>query len=169
VALKEGERSHQKQQTNQQHDHAKFLAERQHQQAERQAQRQAQTKGGEVGGKKPEGFKEGGVIHSDYDMEGYKAAVKSGKIKPRAGEEDHYPDTYKLPNHPTFSEQSKYSNADAQGGKWQEGEGGRYYFHPSEHNLKNRSPEKLSEYFVNQEKKGTHLVLPSGELVEGTK
>jgi hypothetical protein len=40
VALKEGERTHQKQQTNQQHDHAKFLAERQHQQAERQAQRQ---------------------------------------------------------------------------------------------------------------------------------
>ena len=169
VAMKEGERSHQKQQTNQQHDHAKFLAERQHQQAERQAQRQAQTKGGEGGKKKPEGFKEGGVIHSDYDMEGYKAAVKSGKIKPRVGEEDHYPDTYKLPNHPTFSEQSKYSNADTQGGKWQEGDEGRYYFHPSEHNLRNRSPEKLSEYFVNKEKKGTHLVLPTGELVEGTR
>ena len=44
VALKEGERSHQKQQTNQQHDHAKFLAERQHQQAERQAQRNKGTK-----------------------------------------------------------------------------------------------------------------------------
>jgi hypothetical protein len=169
VAMKESEREHLRGQSNQQQDHAKFLAERQHQQAERQAQRTAQTKGGEVGGKKPEGFKEGGVIHSDYDMEGYKAAVKSGKIKPRAGEEDHYPDTYKLPNHPTFSEQSKYSNADAQGGKWQKGEEGRYYFHPSEHNLKNKSPEKLSEYFVNQEKKGTHLVLPTGELVEGTK
>jgi hypothetical protein len=62
VALKEGERSHQKQQTNQQHDHAKFLAERQHQQAERLAQRQAQTKGGEVGKKKPEGFKGGGAV-----------------------------------------------------------------------------------------------------------
>ena len=42
VALKESERTHQKQQTNQQHDHAKFLAERQRldQQAERQAQKQ---------------------------------------------------------------------------------------------------------------------------------
>ena len=165
VAMKEGERAHQKHQTNQQHGHATRLAQLQQQ----ERAQQAQNKGGEVPRKKPEGFKDGGVIHSDYDMEGYKAAVKSGKIKPRAGEEDHYPDTYKLPNHPTFSEQSIYSNADTQGGKWQEGEEGRYYFHPSEHNLKNRSPDELGEYFHNQEKKGTHVVLPNGHLVEGTK
>jgi hypothetical protein len=165
VAMKEGERAHQKHQTNQQHGHATRLAQLQQQ----ERAQQAQNKGGEVPRKKPEGFKDGGVIHSDYDMEGYKAAVKSGKIKPRVGEEDHYPDTYKLPNHPTFSEQSIYSNADTQGGKWQEGEGGRYYFHPSEHNLKNRSPDELGEYFHNIEKKGTHVVLPNGHLVEGTK
>jgi hypothetical protein len=40
VALKESEHAHHKQQTNQQHDHARFLAERQAQMAERQAQKQ---------------------------------------------------------------------------------------------------------------------------------
>jgi hypothetical protein len=44
VALKEGERSHQKNQTDSNQQHAKFLAERQHQQAERQAQRNKGTK-----------------------------------------------------------------------------------------------------------------------------
>ena len=177
VALKEGERTHQKDQTAQQHAHQKHQSNQQNNHQRElaamqvaQAERQAQQRGGEVGKKKPEGFKEGGEVeHSDYDMEGYMAAVKSGKINPRIGEEDHYPDTYKLPNHPTFSEQSKYSNADTQGGKWQEGEEGRYYFHPSEYNLKNRSPDELGEYFHNQEKKGTHVVLPNGHLVEGTK
>jgi len=56
VALKEGEHAHQKHQTNQQQDHAKFLAERQAQQAERQAQRQTQTKGGEAGKKSLKGL-----------------------------------------------------------------------------------------------------------------
>jgi hypothetical protein len=102
-------------------------------------------------------------------MEGYKKAVKSGEIKPRKGEEDHYPDTFKLPNHPTFSEQSKYSNEKTQGGVWQEGNEGRYYFHPSEHNLKNKSPEDLGTYFTEREKKGTHVVLPDGQIIEGTK
>jgi hypothetical protein len=38
VAMKESEREHLRGQSNQQQDHAKFLAERQHQQAERQRQ-----------------------------------------------------------------------------------------------------------------------------------
>ena len=81
----------------------------------------------------------------------------------------HGPATFKLPNHPTFSEESMHSTSEMPGGKWQKGDNDRWYFHPSEHNLKNRSPEELSKYFINKEKKGTHLVLPTGQLIEGTK
>ena len=73
VALKEGERTHQKDQTAQQHAHQKHqsnqqnnhqreLAAMQAAQAERQAKH-----GGEVGGKKPEGFKEGGEITEESE------------------------------------------------------------------------------------------------------
>jgi hypothetical protein len=168
VALKESERTHQKQQTNQQHDHARFLAERQAQMAERQAQ----NKGGEVSRKKPEGFKKGGKIEqkevSDYDIDAYKAAVKRGDISDTMATGGHGPDTFKLPNHPTFSEESVHSNEKTQGGRWI-GADPYYYFHPSEHNLKNKSPDELGEYFHNREKKGTHVVLPDGRIIEGTK
>lgn len=161
VALKESERTHQKQQTNQQHDHARFLAER-----------QAQNKGGEVSRKKPEGFKKGGKIEqkevSDYDIDAYKAAVKRGDISDTMATGGHGPDTFKLPNHPTFSEESVHSNEKTQGGRCI-GEEPYYYFHPSEHNLKNKSPDQLGEYFHNREKKGTHVVLPDGRIIEGTK
>jgi hypothetical protein len=46
VALKESERAHQKQQTNQEHNHARFLAERQAQMAERQAQNKGKLNNG---------------------------------------------------------------------------------------------------------------------------
>ena len=165
VAMKEADRQHQKHQAASTQDHAKFLADRQAQLAERQTQQ----KGGEVKGKKVNVYAEGGQIESDdYDYEGYKNAVKRGEIKPRKGEEDHYPDTYKLPNHPTFSDQSKYSNEKTPGGTWV-GQEPYYYFHPSEHNLKNKSPDELGEYFHNIEKKGTHVVLPDGRIIEGTK
>lgn len=42
----------------------------------------------------------------DYDLRG---AYKEG-LKPDA-KSGHWPDTYKKPNHPTFSDQSKYAGA----------------------------------------------------------
>lgn len=50
----------------------------------------------------------------DYDMEGYI------KENPTAlfNHEGHYPDTYKLPNHPTFSDESKYHSSATPGGHW---------------------------------------------------
>jgi hypothetical protein len=48
----------------------------------------------------------------DYDMEGYfNDVILKGKDQSSINPSDnrmHYPDTYKLPNHPTFSAQSKY-------------------------------------------------------------
>jgi hypothetical protein len=124
---------------------------------------------------KPQRFAEGGKVgekenlSDDYDYAGYDRAVAQGLIESRAGEEAHYPDTFKLPNHITFSEQSKYSNEKTPGGRWMETEGGRYYFHPSEHNLKNTSPDAMAEYFKNYEKKGTSVVLPDGRIIEGSR
>lgn len=54
----------------------------------------------------------------DYDMRG---AWKSGAA---TAENGHYPDTYKKPNHPTFSDQSQYhgakddSGVEQRGGRW---------------------------------------------------
>ena len=65
----------------------------------------------------------------------------------------HGPDTFKLPNHPTFSEESVHSTPEKSGGRWQQGDEDRWYFHPSEHNLKNKSPEELGEYLLIKKRK----------------
>lgn len=49
----------------------------------------------------------------DYDLR--QLFVDSGAIKPING---HFPDTYKLPNHPTFSNESIYSTKQNPGGHW---------------------------------------------------
>lgn len=50
---------------------------------------------------------------NDYDMRGYFMDIMRGKTantdKGLADLAKHYPDTYKLPNHPSFSNESKYS------------------------------------------------------------
>ncbi len=74
----------------------------------------------------------------DYDLESF---YKDQKQSSPPG---HLPDTYKKPNHPTFSDQSKYHvpiiNS---GGSWND-EGN---FTPSDVNLKNMSSPQLQQYF----------------------
>lgn len=54
---------------------------------------------------------------ADYDFRG---AFKAG-LKP--GEDGHWPDTYKKPNHPTFSDESIYAkDAPEKAGHWENGE-----------------------------------------------
>lgn len=87
----------------------------------------------------------------DYDLEGYYNTLKSTPI-----EGGHLPDTFKKPNHPTFSDQSKYNvPVIQQGGTWSE-EG---QFTPSEHNLKNMRRDHLQSYF-NQVESPEALNLP---------
>jgi hypothetical protein len=75
----------------------------------------------------------------DYDLEGFYNTLKATPI-----EGGHLPDTFKKPNHPTFSDQSKYHVPFVQqGGSWSE-EG---VFTPSEHNLKNMGKSNLQSYF----------------------
>lgn len=72
----------------------------------------------------------------DYDMRGF---WKSGGQLAGNG---HAGDMFKKPNHPTFSDQSQYSNFATPGGHW-----GYQTFTPSSYNLKNMSLADLLKYF----------------------
>src|SRR6266849_6500039 len=62
------------------------------------------------------GQRYGSDAANDYDMRGYFKA--NPDVMPNA-EGQHYPDTYKKPNHPTFSDESIYhGQAGNQGGTW---------------------------------------------------
>jgi hypothetical protein len=101
---------------------------------------------------------EGRNLNSDlfnYDMKGYwKDVVASGNAG--AKEAGHYPDTYKKPNHPTFSSESKYSDEEHPGGAWDESGA----FHPSSYNLTVTPLPLLRRYFDRFEP-GAGLVLPA--------
>lgn len=86
----------------------------------------------------------------DYDLRGFWKS--GGSFDPTTG---HGGDTYKKPNHPTFSDQSQYHGTDGyQGGTW-----GRGTFTPSAHNLEMMSPPALQRYFTEREP-DTRLILP---------
>ncbi len=88
----------------------------------------------------------------DYDLRGF---WKSGAAFADNG---HGGDTFKKPNHPTFSNQSQYHGVDgAQGGTWGDGT-----FTPSPHNLQMMSAPALQRYF-NEREPDTRLVLPGAQ------
>jgi hypothetical protein len=90
----------------------------------------------------------------DYDLRG---AWKSGAAQAENG---HLPDTFKKPNHPTFSAESQYSAGDMAGGNWAERDG-KWDFQASPHNVRMLSPEALQAYFARVEP-DSRLRLPSG-------
>ena len=63
----------------------------------------------------------------------------------------HFSDKYKLPNHPTFSTDSKYSNSAIPGGTWQQDEKGNWSFKTSPWIESQHSLEDLRQYFLNNE------------------
>lgn len=79
----------------------------------------------------------------DYDMRG---AWKEGASQ---GGNGHFTDKYKKPNHPTFSDQSKYHGVDGEeGGKWEQN-GDKWRFTPGSTNK--HDPEALKRYFKRAE------------------
>jgi hypothetical protein len=94
----------------------------------------------------------------DYDMQGWY------KANPGANPNDkgvHYPDTFKKPNHPTFSNQSQYHGQDGNfGGAWNKQDNGSYTFQPGATNLNNFTPEQMQDYFSKVEP-DNKLQLPS--------
>jgi hypothetical protein len=86
-----------------------------------------------------------------YDLQGAWKAIKKGEIDfdPQTG---HLPDTYKKPNHITFSNESRYSDdKDFIGGQWRK-EKGKWKFKPSPLTIKLYGKDYLREYFSEYEK-----------------
>lgn len=78
----------------------------------------------------------------DYDMRG---AWLNGASR---GANGHFPDTYKKPNHPTFSTESKYSGVGGNvGGAWTQSGQNAWMFTPSPTNLQHTDPSDLKAYF----------------------
>ena len=91
----------------------------------------------------------------DYDMRGAFKDIISGKVKP--DERGHYPDDYKKPNHPTFSDESIYHGIKDPktgekyiGGTWGQ-ENGKDTYTPSASVLKMQSGKGLMDYFQSVE------------------
>lgn len=80
----------------------------------------------------------------DYDLRGL---WKEGKGFD--AENGHAQDTYKKPNHMTFSDQSKYNGAEGvKGGKWSERDGQNVY---TVSKTSRKSKERLIQYFEKHE------------------
>lgn len=84
----------------------------------------------------------------DYDMNAYNMAY--GMRSPMV--QGHYTDQFKLPNHPTFSTGSIYSQPGREGGVWGN-MAGRDYFIASPTNRANMSRPDLEAYFRRVEPK----------------
>jgi len=97
----------------------------------------------------------------DYDLRGY---WLSGGYKAEAS--GHMPDTYKKPNHPTFSNESVYHGKIApQGGKfdggvWEGDEKSGWTFKPTNHMLRNTHRLETLKRYMAENEKGVKLVLP---------
>lgn len=89
-----------------------------------------------------------------YDIQGYwKDFVASGKGD-AVDSDGHRPDTYKKPNHFTFSNQSKYHGKDGNyGGNWTEKAG----FQPSKQQLEEYGPEYFNQRFSEEPNRPEHL------------
>lgn len=81
----------------------------------------------------------------DYDLRG------AWLSNAQAAANGHLPDTFKKPNHPTFSNQSQYSGVDENvGGAWG-GTEGAWTYDPSATNLQFMGVEGLKKYFQDVE------------------
>jgi hypothetical protein len=98
----------------------------------------------------------------DYDMRGF---WKNGE---GYNERGHGPDTYKKPNHPTFSDQSQYHGVDGhEGGNWTGSDEKGWTFTPGATNYNYRSPDEMQEYFK-QFEPTTKLKLPKTKVLGKT-
>jgi len=97
----------------------------------------------------------------NYDLQGaYLAGLST------AGN-GHLPDTFKKPNHPTFSTESKYSGGDfGAGGTWTQNPNKTWAFTVSPDQLKISSPDSIVNYFKNNEPTGK-LTMPNNTKLYG--
>jgi hypothetical protein len=94
-----------------------------------------------------------GGQNKDYDMLGYALHHPIGAIKHWINPEKyHGTDKFKYPSHMTFSDESKYSTPEHQGGHWSQDEKGTWTFEPSEWNIQNAGgAENLQKWWNESE------------------
>lgn len=98
----------------------------------------------------------------DYDVRGFWKAGAHAEEK-----SGHGPDTYKKPNHPTFSDESKYSGMIAPhggnylGGKWGKDDENNDTFTPSEHMMANTHNADMLKKYMAEREPNTILILPA--------
>jgi len=71
----------------------------------------------------------------------------------------HLPDTYKKPSHPTFSEESNFSNNDTTGGRWSY-EDGKDVFTPSPFNIQQMGGVENYQAWMQRNEPGVRLNIP---------
>lgn len=107
-----------------------------------------------------------GVKGYDYDYKSFFKDNPDAKMSPG----EHYPDTFKKPNHPTFSSESMYNDIPywnpktgdldkAEGGQWGKNAEGKDTFTPGRANLDHHSAQDLIDYFKKTEPDAV-LLLP---------
>lgn len=93
----------------------------------------------------------------DYDLRG---DWLQGASRDERG---HGTDTFKKPNHPTFSTGSKYHGVGGNvGGEWATKPDGSWTFSPGKTNMENFSQDELEDYFKRVEP-GNQIVFPVGK------
>jgi hypothetical protein len=103
----------------------------------------------------------------DYDVRGFWKAGAHAEEK-----SGHGPDTYKKPNHPTFSDESKYSGMIAphggnyMGGKWGKDDENNDTFTPSEHMMANTHKADMLKKYMAEREPNTILILPTEDVKE---
>jgi hypothetical protein len=98
----------------------------------------------------------------DYDARGFWQAGAG------TADNGHGSDQWKKPNHPTFSDQSQYSQGDTMGGIWTQKSDGSYTFSPTSTNLKYNDADDLQDYFSKVEP-SNQLIMPSQPQARGGK
>lgn len=92
----------------------------------------------------------------DYDLPGLYKATGGKLLAPG----EHGPDTFKKPNHPTFSSESQYHGMNGnEGGTWNQNPDGTYNFTAGRTNLEHWGPQGLQKYFQKYEP-GNRLIIP---------
>jgi len=81
-----------------------------------------------------------------YDLEGY---INKYGI-PDQSKGQHLTDEFKLPNHITFSDQSRHSTPETPGGQWKQ-EGEQWHYYASPYVVQQHGADKLTDYFKNRE------------------
>lgn len=78
---------------------------------------------------------------AEYDMRGW------WKNNGEQADNGHFPDTYKKPNHPTFSDESIYHGVEGyRGGSWTSDENGNDVFQAGPSNVMFHGPEGIQQY-----------------------